>query len=195
MYLRLCSVEPTCGNGMTACTISGGKKHGLGKADQTTGKDTKQRDIVIFNAEGGDEFNGKSTAVAVMAACDENEEGSIETAYTKENGNYIVKLNSKYACSKAAKPGFDVKSCRYITPDEYVFDLAPLMGVSLTYTDKVFKDTFKINTCSSCGIADQAICITTYDNKNVGGGSLNTISAKEFSIFLLLFYLIFLCGL
>ena len=179
---------------MTACTISGDKNHGLGKADQTTGSDIDTHDSVIFNAEGGDEFNGKSTAIAVVATCNANEEGIITDVFTQGEGSYFVELKTKYACPETVDPGFDLKSCRYVTDKEEVIDLAPLMGVSLTYTDKVFKDTFKINTCSSCGIADQAICITTYDNKNVGGGSLSTISAEEYGI-LLAFFLIFLCGL
>jgi hypothetical protein len=132
---------------MTACLVEDESNSGLGKYETYQCSEGDKHNSLIFNVAEGDDYNESTRAAAITTTCDNDVEAEIEIAYTAGGGSYFFEVRTKYACPTVVpddvpEPVFDVASCKYTAADKYFVDLSPLMGVSLSYTDPLFKNTF-----------------------------------------------------
>lgn len=169
---------------MTACEIDGESNRGLGRYKTYEASELENRhNRVVFNAKDGDPFEGEPVSVTIWTACNDEVDGKIVDAYTKDKGSYFITLETKYACPTfdPEEDGFDPSGCTYRSGAKH-YDLSPLMGVSLTHADKTFNNEILFNVCADCGVSGQSVCINTYDQKKIGAGATSLPDVQEFSI-------------
>jgi hypothetical protein len=175
---------------MTACVRDQQNNYGLGKYDtyQCTEFETTHR-RVIFKVSEGDELENIPRSATITAICNSEEEAKITDAHedTDDPSKFIIRLDTKLACPSYVpiipSPVFDATSCTFTAADQYFVDLSAIMGVSMSYTDPLFKNTITVNTCSLCGNAGENVCLTTYDGSEFSGGALASMTAEEYATF------------